>query len=439
MASTVLIFQIHQPMRLRKYSVFDTEPNYFDDTRNAEILRKVADKCYRPATRLILDLVRKHEGHFRVAFSISGTALEQFERFAPDLLDTFRELARTGHCEFLGETSHHSLASLFSPSEFTRQVEAHAQRIHALFHHWPTTFRNTELIYSNHIAELVAAIKDPHGKPRFSAMIAEGTDQHIDGRSHIARAVASDGTPLQGRDGPLKVLTRHYRLSDDIAFRFSNRAWSEWPLTPEKFAQWVAREEAGPCVLYMDYETLGEHQWAETGIFDFVAQLPEAIIAAAKLAGHRGAPFLTPAQAAPEAKPEAKPAAKPEGNAARDFNVPEPTSWADTERDVSAWQGNAMQRHALEQFAALEKPLLAMRAAAGRDAKAAAEADQAWRDWCNLSTSDHFYYMCTKYFADGMVHTYFNPYDSPYDSYINIMNVLDNLRTRIAADRLQRV
>lgn len=415
MASAVLIFQIHQPMRLRKYSVFDTEANYFDDARNAQILRKVADKCYRPATRLILDLVRKHAGQFRVAFSISGTALEQFERFAPDLIDAFRELARTGHCELLGETSHHSLASLFSPAEFARQVEAHAQRIHALFHQWPTTFRNTELIYSNRIAELVAGIKDPQGQPRFRAILAEGTDQHVRDTGRIARAVGSG----------LTVLTRHYRLSDDIAFRFSSRSWSEWPLTPEKFAHWVARE-GEPCVLYMDYETLGEHQWAETGIFDFVAQLPEAMITATKERDPHTPAFLTPSQVASTTKPT------------RDFSVPEPTSWADTERDVSAWQGNAMQRHALEQLAALEKPLLAMRAAAGRDAMKAAEADEAWRDWCNLTTSDHFYYMCTKYFADGMVHTYFNPYDSPYDSYINFMNVLDNLRTRIASDRLQR-
>lgn len=421
MASAVLIFQVHQPMRLRKYSVFDTEPTYFDDARNAQILRKVADKCYRPATRLILDLVRKHQGQFRVAFSVSGCALEQFERFAPDLIDAFKELGKTGHCEFLCETSHHSLASLFSPEQFTRQVESHAQRIHALFHQWPTTFRNTELIYSNQIAQLVASIKDPAGTPRFSAIVAEGTDQHVREGGRIARAVGADGAPLSG----MRVLTRHYRLSDDIAFRFSNRAWSEWPLTPEKFASWVARESE-PCVLYMDYETLGEHQWAETGIFDFVAQFPEAMIAASKARDPHTPAFLTPSQAAARATPS------------RDFDVKQPTSWADTERDVSAWQGNAMQRHALEQLAALEKPLLAMRAGAGRDAAALAEADQTWRDWCNLTTSDHFYYMCTKYFADGMVHTYFNPYDSPYDSYINFMNVLDNLRTRIASDRLQR-
>lgn len=423
MASTVLIFQIHQPMRLRKYSVFDTEPNYFDDARNAQILRKVADACYRPATRLILDLVRKHHGQFKVAFSISGTALDQFERWAPDLLDTFRELARTGHCEFLCETSHHSLASLFSPAEFIRQVEGHAHRIHALFHQWPTTFRNTELIYSNHIAELVASIKDPQGAPRFKAILAEGTDQHqADG---AAQAVRVDGTRLSG----LRVLTRNYRLSDDIAFRYSNRAWSEWPLTPEKFAGWVAREAKSPCVLCMDFETLGEHQWAETGIFDFVAHMPEAIIAAMKARDPHMPAFVTPATAAAGAA------------APRDFSVPIPTSWADTERDLSAWQGNAMQRHALEQFASFEPLLVAMRADAarpGRDPAAIAHADQAWRDWCNLSTSDHFYYMCTKYFADGMVHTYFNPYDSPYDSYINFMNVLDNLRTRISADRLQR-
>lgn len=421
MASAVLIFQIHQPMRLRKYSVFDTEPNYFDDARNAQILRKVADKCYRPATRLILDLVRKHQGQFRVAFSISGTALDQFERFAPDLIDSFRELARSGHCEMVCETSHHSLTSLFSPSEFARQVESHAQRIHALFHQWPTTCRNTELIYSNRIAEMIAGIKDAHGQPRFGAILAEGTDPHVREGGRIARAMGAPG---------LWVLTRHYRLSDDIAFRFSNRTWSEWPLTPEKFAGWVARESE-PCVLYMDYETLGEHQWAETGIFDFIAQLPEAMVAAAKQHDPHTPAFLTPAQAAASAHERRTPS--------REFDVAEPTSWADTERDVSAWQGNAMQRHALEQLAALERPLLAMRAAAGRDPAALAEADQAWRDWCNLTTSDHFYYMCTKYFADGMVHTYFNPYDSPYDSYINFMNVVDNLRTRIAADRLQRV
>jgi len=452
MPSVVLIFQIHQPFRLRKYSVFDTEPLYFDDVKNAEILRKVADKCYRPATRLMLDLARKHNGLFRLAYAISGTALEQLERWAPDVIETLQELVKTGCCELVCETSHHSLAALFSPDEFARQVEAHARKLQHVFGIEPLVCRNTELIYSNAIAQQLSKLPSSQtqpqtqhtGNPRFIGVLAEGTDTHIheNDTQRIYAAIAPDGSALTGRDGAsFMVLPRHYRLSDDIGFRFSNRSWSHWPLTPAKFASWIATEPANIITLCMDYETIGEHQWAETGIFDFFAGLPDALVHARMLsssaanlsAGNLSAGnsstaqdiFLTPSQALRMAS--ATSPLKP-------FNVSTPTSWADTERDTSAWLGNDMQTHALEELAALEPLVFAkvIRTKAAGSGVAIATADALLSDWRKLTTSDHFYYMCTKYFADGAVHTYFNPYDSPYDSYINFMNVLDNIKSRVA-------
>ena len=433
MASVVFYFQVHQPYRLRRYSVFDSDPLYFDDSKNAEICRKVASKCYLPATRLILDLVRRHAGAFRVSFSLSGTALDQFESFCPELLDVFRALSASGCCEFLGETDSHSLAFIHSREEFREQVDLHTARIVRTFGQTPRVFRNTELIYSNALAEELSRMLDESGRPRWAGAICEGTDRHLGYRTPdvVYKPPKVGGYDLRGRDGRLfALLLKNYRLSDDIAFRFSNRGWAEWPLTPEKFASWVDRlnettGEAGSsrfCNLFMDFETFGEHQWAETGIFRFLDQLPEKI-----LAGGRN-DFLTVSQALERAAP------------AGEFDVPEPTSWADTERDLSAWNANAMQAGALEEIYRLEKPIKDRLARTEIECRSGGDASrrrldaaaQLLADWRRLTTSDHFYYMSTKYFADGDVHKYFNPYDSPYDSYINYMNVLDNLRTRLA-------
>jgi alpha-amylase len=389
MASVCFYFQVHQPFRLRRYSVFDTDPFYFDELKNAEICRKVAHKCYLPANRLMLKLVRQHEGKFKLAYSISGIALEQFERYVPEVIETFQMLAATGHVEFLSETYYHSLASLYSKDEFRDQVELHRAKIKALFGQDPRVFRNTELIYSDAIGLDVSHMG-------YDGCLAEGADHVLGYRSanYLYR------TPHAPK---FKLLLKNYRLSDDIAFRFSNRAWEHWPVTADKFARWVSQINGNGvcCNLFMDYETIGEHQWADTGIFDFLEHLPGEIL---KSGGHE---FVTPSELIDSY------------DAMGDLDVENPTSWADTERDLSAWLGNAMQSNALHELYKLETPL---RAHADPELLA---------DWRRLQSSDHFYYMCTKYFSDGDVHRYFSPYESPYDSYINFMNVLDNIGSRV--------
>ncbi len=402
MASIVFYFQVHQPFRLRRYSVFDTDPFYFDDAANEAIMRKVADKCYRPATAAIVDLVRRHEGRFRVAFSITDTCLQQFERWAPDVIDLFRSLAESGACEFLGETSHHSLSFLHSRDEFDEQVRRHDARIQTLFGQVPTVFRNTELIYSNALAMHIAALG------RYRAICCEGVDGLLGYRSPNYTYLPPDGGPgASAATAPLHLLLKNFRLSDDIAFRFSNRGWSEWPLTAEKFAEWVDRinGDGHVCNLFMDYETLGEHQWSDTGIFRFLDALPEKFY------------DINPGQNDFLCVGQVPDTYAPVGT----YDVPNWISWADTERDLSAWLGNPMQDSAAAELYRLEPAV-----------KAAHARGDEWilEDWRKLTTSDHVYYMCTKYWADGDVHKYFSPYDSPYDAYINFMNVLDNLRSR---------
>ena len=397
MSQICLYFQVHQPNRLRRYSVFDTDPFYFDDLKNAEICRKVAHKCYIPATRLLTKLVQQHAGKFKVSFSISGSALSQFQKFVPEVIEVFQALAATGACEFLNETSHHSLASIYSPVEFNAQVKMQTTMIDGLFSKFvlkkTKTFRNTELIYSNQIAELASGLG-------YSVILAEGADHVLGSERQSGFAYHPPGLPN------VRLLLKNYRLSDDIAFRFSNRQWSGWPLTAEKFAAAVGKVDAPGVNLFMDYETFGEHQWEATGIFEFLAAMPGKLIEQ----GHR---FVTTADQA-KTLPQAG-----------ELDVRQPISWADSERDVSAWIGNAMQSNAAHELYKLEPMILA---------KAATGADEALlSDWRQMQTSDHFYYMCTKYFADGDVHKYFSPYESPYDSYINFMNVLDNMRTRALA------
>ncbi len=420
MTSIVFYFEVHQPHRLKHYTVFDDHPFYFDDEKNRAICEKVADKCYRPATRLLLDLVRRHEGNFRVSFSITGTALDQFERFCPDVIELFQDLSRTGCCEFLAETAYHSLSFLYSREEFRRQVEMHIDRVRALFDQTPTVFRNTELIYNNDLAAELAQMRDESGERRFYGTLCEGVDRILGYRSPNYPYAPPGG--LIGREGrPFTLLTKNYRLSDDIAFRFGNRAWEEWPLSAEKFARWVDQINGDGylCNLFMDYETFGEHQWADTGIFHFLEALPGKVFETNP--GHNH--FNTVSEAMRRFAPVGE------------YDVPNFISWADTERDLSAWLGNAMQVNAIESFYALEEPILQRVREAGEsgDPKRIEEAGYLLEDWRKLSTSDHFYYMCTKYWADGDVHKYFSPYDSPYDGYINYMNVLDNLRRRAGA------
>jgi len=391
MPSVCFYFQVHQPLRLRHYTVFDNGEGYFDDYKNASICRKVANKCYLPTNRLLLDLIRQYDGKFKVAFSLTGVLLEQFQQFCPEVLSTFDALARTGHVEFLGETYYHSLSFLYSRDEFLEQINKHIETIRYLFGQSPKVFRNTELIYNNDLGKTI----DSLGK--FDAILSEGADHILGYRSPNFVYRPKDCQQI-------KLLLKNYALSDDIAFRFSNRHWSEWPLTAEKFARWIDQVNGcGHVVnLFMDYETFGEHQWADTGIFDFIRHLPEEILK------HPDNNFLTPSEVC---------AQYPAMDA---VDVPNLISWADTERDLSAWLGNAMQSNAIHELYRIEKKVKKT-----QDPRILA-------DWRKLQTSDHFYYMCTKWFSDGDVHKYFNPYDSPYESYINFMNVLDNLQGRCA-------
>ena len=389
MPSVCFYFQIHQPFRLRRYSVFDTDRHYFDDHKNGEIIRKVAQKCYLPANQMMLDLIRQHDGRFRISYSISGAALEQIQQYAPEVLDSFHQLNQTGCVEFLAETYYHSLAFLYTREEFRTQVEMHRALIRKLFGQEPRVFRNTELIYNNDLAHFVSHMG-------YDGIVTEGAD-HILGHRSPNFVYRPPHAPK------LKLLLRNYRLSDDITFRFSNKSWEQWPLTADKFARWVNQINGNGqlCNLFMDYETFGEHQWAETGIFDFMRQVPGEILKT------RENDFLTPGQIIDR------------DDSVGEIDVPHMISWADTERDLSAWLGNAMQSNALHALYNLEGPL-----------KEKGD-EQLLTDWRKITTSDHFYYMCTKHWADGDVHKYFSPYESPYDSYINFMNVLDNVRTRL--------
>ncbi len=389
MPSVCFYFQVHQPMRLRHYTVFDSDDRYFDDGKNAAICRKVANKCYLPANRLLLKLIDKHQGRFKVAYSLTGVLLEQLESFSPEVLSTFHALADTGCVEFLAETYYHSLSFLYSRQEFVEQVKKHVNAIEELFGQTPKVFRNTELIYNNDLALLIEAMGC------FDAIITEGAD-HILGMRSPNFVYRPQGCKH------LKLLLKNYSLSDDIAFRFSNRHWVEWPLTAAKFEQWVSAVNGNGNVvnLFMDYETLGEHQWEDTGIFDFVKHLPEEVLK------NPDNNFKTPSEVVASYDPM-------DG-----VDVPHMISWADTERDLSAWLGNPMQSNAIHELYRLEKKVKTV------------NDERILSDWRKLQVSDHFYYMCTKYFADGDVHKYFNPYDSPYDSYINFMNVLDHLQTR---------
>ena len=395
MASICFYFQVHQPLRLRHYTVFDNNDQYFDDYKNAAICRKVANKCYLPANRLLLDIIRRFDGRFRIAYSLTGVLLEQLLSFSPEVLSTFDALAETGCVEFLAETYYHSLSFLYSRNEFVDQVNKHTETIESLFGQKPRVFRNTELIYNNDLAALVESMGN------FDAILTEGA-------SHILGSRSPNFVYRPHGCSKIKLLLKNYSLSDDIAFRFSNRNWSEWPLTAEKFAQWISDVNGNGYVvnLFMDYETFGEHQWEDTGIFDFMRHLPEQVLK------HPDNNFKTPSEIVKSYE------------AIDTVDIPHLISWADTERDLSAWLGNAMQSNAIHELYRMENKI-----------KKTSD-EKIVSDWRKLQVSDHFYYMCTKYFADGDVHKYFNPYNSPYDSYINFMNVLNNLQSRCSGQSL---
>jgi len=391
MRSICFYFQVHQPFRLKTYRFFDIGANhhYYDEYQNRSIVKRVVERSYIPMNNLLLGLIKEYGAAFRVSFSISGTALDQFELYAPEALDSFKKLAATGNVEFLTETYAHSLVSLKNPEEFKRQVKIHSDQIEKFFGVRPTAFRNTELIYSDNIGSMVYEMG-------YNVMLTEGA-KHILGWKSPNFLYCSGSTPK------LKLLLRNYQLSDDIAFRFSNQSWIEWPLTAEKFSTWIGGFEKNQHVvnIFLDYESFGEHQWAETGIFDFMKALPKQIFANTNFT------FGTPSQIAGKMQPVAA------------VNVPHPISWADEERDLTAWLGNEMQDEA---FDSLYKIADQVRKIKNKEIQ---------KDWLYLQTSDHFYYMCTKWFSDGTVHKYFNPYGTPYEAFINYMNVLSDFIGRV--------
>jgi alpha-amylase len=393
MKTICLYFQVHQPFRFRTYRFFDigNDHYYYDDYSNESILRKVAEKSYLPANQLLLEMIRQHKGKFKVAFSISGIAIEQFRLYAPDVLDSFRALADTGQVEFLAETYAHSLASMKNEEEFAQQVQDHKALIKEYFGQDPKVFRNTELIYSDEIGAAVY-------KMGFRAMLTEGA-------KHVLGWKSPNYLYCNAIEPRLKVLLKNFKLSDDIAFRFSNKGWADYPLTAEKFAGWLkalpAAEET--VNLFMDYETFGEHQWAETGIFEFLKALPETILRKTQYS------FSTPSEVARNLQVVSA------------VHVPNPISWADEERDLSAWLGNEMQKEAFNKLYELKERVYE------------SNNRELLLDFRYLQVSDHFYYMSTKFFSDGEVHSYFNPYNTPYEAFINYMNVLSDFKIRVDA------
>ncbi|HZX62118.1 MAG TPA: FliG C-terminal domain-containing protein [Bacteroidales bacterium] len=391
MRSICLYFQVHQPFRLRTYRFFNIgdDHHYYDDYQNRQIIKRVAEKCYLPANKMMLDLIREYGTAFKVSFSVSGTALEQLQQYVPEVIQGFRQLAKTGCVEFLAETYSHSLASLGNREEFVRQVKRHSDTIEFLFGQKPQTFRNSELIYSDGIGEMAADMG-------FTTLITEGA-------RHILGWKSPNYMYCSAKNPKLKLLLRNFRLSDDIAFRFSTQGWPEWPLTAEKFTGWLngiqPREEV--VNVFIDYETIGERQWKETGIFEFFKALPKVVLSKSNFR------FSTPAELTHILQPVAQ------------LHVAHPISWADEERDLTSWLGNELQDEAFSKLYALTERIQTL------------DDPAIERDWQYLQTSDHFYYMCTKWFSDGTVHKYFNPYPSPYEAFINYMNVLSDFTIRV--------
>ena len=388
--SICLYFQVHQPTRLRLYRFFDIgkDSHYYDDFANRTILRRVAQKCYLPMNQLMLELINKNKGKFKICYSISGSALDQFQRFCPEVIDSFKALAATGRVEFLAETYYHSLASLGSDSEFKHQVAKHAAKIEELFGVKPVAFRNTELIYSNSIGEIVYEMG-------YKTMLTEGA-RHIMGWQSPNYVYTAETQPK------LKLLLRNYVLSDDIAFRFSQNK-----VTAQQYVGWMKDNatEGDIVNLFMDYETFGEHQSPDSGIFEFMRALPDAVLKDGTFG------FVTPSEATKKYKPVS------------DIAVEDPISWADEERDVTAWLGNELQSEAFKKVYAMKEKL------------AIVNDPDLYEDWGHLQESDHFYYMCTKFFSDGEVHKYFNPYDTPYEAFINYMNVISDFQIRLDEKR----
>ena len=395
MRAICLYLHIHQPVRYREYSIFDVgnDSNYFYDKyegrqSNERIFRKVAEKSYYPMLDLLLENMKKHK-EFKVSLSITGTWLEQAEMWGPELINKIREMVRMGQAEIVGETYYHSLAFFYSMDEFNDQVKMHSEAIERIFGVKPKVFRNTEFAYNDSLAHWA----DEAG---YKGILAEGWDKVLGWRSpnHVYKTAGCKN---------IRLLLKNYRLSDDIAFRFSNRAWSEWPLTVPKYQQWVDNDclRGNLINLFMDFETFGEHQWKDTGIFDFINTFIPSWLSEYENK------FVTVSEACDLEEPEGE------------ISMPETITWADTERDLSAWLSNHMQWSAMDAIYGMREQILATKDGA------------LISDWRHMTTSDHPYAMCTKYWNDGDVHAYFSAYASPYEAFMYYMNVLRDIEFRI--------
>ena len=384
-------FQIHQPVRLRRYRFFDIgkRHDYFDEYVNRSTIRRITERCYLPMNQLIMDLIKRYGTNFKVSFSISGSALEQFALHAPEVIESFKELAKTGSVEFLAETYAHSLASLSDTDEFERQVQRHAARMEELFGQKPVTLRNSSLIYSDQIGERVAAMG-------FESMLT-------DGAKHVLGWKSPNFVYTNVMNPRLKLLLKNSRLSDDLTLRFSDHSWHEWPLTADKYARWLkdSTRDSEIVNLFMNYETFGENQLAETGIFEFMRSLPEYIFSTTDFE------FLTPSEAVKKHQPVAP------------LHVPYPISWADEEKDITGWLGNELQNEAFEELFKIQPKVEAL------------NDPELNEDYSRLQASDHFYYMRTKLFSDNDYHRYVSPYETPYEAFINYMNVLSDFVARV--------
>jgi len=393
MTSVCLYFEVHQPIRLNRFSVFhignnnNTVSSYFDSQLNQEIFTKVSKKCYLPTNNLLLDLINKYDGKFRISFSLTGTFVEYCNQYIPEVIDSFKDLFKTGAVDMIEETYYHSLSSLYDElDEFEEQVKMHSRMIKKLFNYKPRIFRNTEAIYDNRIAKKVAEMG-------YKGIITEGTEKILQWRS--------PNFLYKSTNANIKVLLRNYTLSDDVGFRFSARLWPGHPLTADKYARWMAQSEGDVVNLFMDYETFGEHHWIETGIFDFLKHFP------GKVFEHDHMDFVTVSEAVERYE------------SVGEIDVPWAISWADADRDVSTWLGNDMQIACFNELKNIGRKMKEKRNKEMLDT------------WRRLQTSDHLYYVSTKGMEDGDVHKYFSPYDGPYDGFINYMNILQDLKQKL--------
>ncbi|MDE7135501.1 MAG: glycoside hydrolase family 57 protein [Muribaculaceae bacterium] len=390
MKAICFYFQIHQPFRLKRYRFFDigNDHYYYDDFANDDIITRIAHQSYIPAAESLLKMIEDSGKKFKCAISISGVALEQLEMYVPEMIDLLRKLVQTGCVEILAETYAHSLASLADPDEFVNQVKVHDEKVKELFGVTPKVLRNTELIYSDEIAPMVYSMG-------YKGMITEGA-KHVLGWKSPNYVYSAATAPK------LKLLLKNDKLSDDITFRFSNTNWSEYPLTADKYINWIAETPAEEQIvnLFMTLDTFGAMQNRESGIFQFLEALP-------RFAAEKGIDFISPSEAVAKIKPVGE------------LSVPFPISWADEARDTSAWLGNRLQKEAFDKLYSVSERV---RLCDDRRLK---------QDWYYLQSSDHLFYMSTKHMADGAMHSLFSPYESPYQAFTNYMNVLADFIVRV--------